>query len=167
MSDAETPSLTEEMKLEYFKRLRSVIDEHGWAVQAVGAGPDTHQFAYTVGLHEKGLPEILLIGLPYLTSHSILNAAAKKLIASGRPRDGQVDLDLLVNYPAVYRDVPSAAAGEVHTCIARAMYGDGVEVVQLVWPDVDGKFPWDPECDGPTAESQSAVVAHGKPPAVN
>ncbi|MGO8941805.1 MAG: DUF4262 domain-containing protein [Mycobacterium sp.] len=40
---------------EYLDSLRDTIADHGWVVQFVES--EQRPFAYTIGLHEKGLPE--------------------------------------------------------------------------------------------------------------
>lgn len=71
------------------KQLRALIAEHGWAV--VGVEHDFVPFAYTVGLTEKGLPELLLEGIgPMTGGQAILNELAERQIKAGAFEDGQV-----------------------------------------------------------------------------
>jgi hypothetical protein len=46
---------------EYLDELRETIRINGWAVQ--GVEDDRRPFAYTIGLHDRGLPELLVTGL--------------------------------------------------------------------------------------------------------
>ena len=43
---------------DYFDELRSRVQKHGWAVQYVEI--DRAPYAYTIGLHDRGLPELLV-----------------------------------------------------------------------------------------------------------
>ena len=41
--------------------LRAFVREHGWAIKYVD--DERHPYAYTMGLHELGLPELLVTGV--------------------------------------------------------------------------------------------------------
>ena len=46
---------------EWLELIYAAVQENGWVVQYVtGRTP----FAYTIGLHERGLPELLVTGMP-------------------------------------------------------------------------------------------------------
>ncbi|WP_306306552.1 DUF4262 domain-containing protein [Mycobacterium celatum] len=49
---------------EWFAEIEKTKAKHGWAVQYVES--DRAPYAYTAGLHEHGLPELLVTGLPPL-----------------------------------------------------------------------------------------------------
>lgn len=71
------------------KQLRALIAEFGWAV--VGVEHGFVPFAYTVGLTESGLPELLLEGIgPTSGGQDILNELAKRQVAAGAFENGQV-----------------------------------------------------------------------------
>ena len=60
---------------DYLDELRSTILEHGWAVQFVES--DRTPYAYTIGLHDCGLPELLVTGLPPQRAARLLNRVAE------------------------------------------------------------------------------------------
>src|SRR5262249_52869691 len=58
----------------YLDELRATIRIHGWAVQ--GVEDDRLPYAYTIGLHDRGLPELLVTGLPPEGAAGLLNDVA-------------------------------------------------------------------------------------------
>lgn len=66
---------------DYLQILREIVRDHGWAVQFVESGQ--RPFAYTIGLHDKGLPELLITGLPPQNSARLLNSIAHQIVEDG------------------------------------------------------------------------------------
>lgn len=124
---------------------RENIREHGWHCTGVFAGEGSPPFAYTAGLAETyGHPELIVAGLDPQTGHSLL-AAAVKLIAGGdRMTDGCEREKIAAGFPVRF----SAAHGWLPQCtVTSALYGHDPALLQLVWPDVRGRFPGDPGCE--------------------
>lgn len=127
---------------DYDKKVQSAIDAHGWAVQAVAPATDDDgaPFAYTVGMTVRSLPELLIYGLPSEVATVVLNAAGARMGEDGPLQDGQRLSGLIQNYDLAVVDA-------VHThdlAMARRFYGnDQVQAIQLVWPDQNGRYPWD------------------------
>lgn len=113
--------------------------KHGWAVQYVES--QSAPYAYTVGLHERGLPELLVTGLPPQPAARLLNTVAAYLMDGGRPVPGE-----WISIP----DGPMLAVVQVehpdaHMNVAVAFYGPELRALQLVWADERGHRPWCPE----------------------
>ena len=115
---------------------------HGWTVIAVfptraDPGP---LFAYTVGLSGKGLPELVIYGLPGPVARRLLNEVARRMVAAKEPfRGGDEILGVLADeLPLVAVGIEDG--GDLN--LVRELYG-APEAVQLVWPDGDGVFPWE------------------------
>lgn len=133
----------------YLKKVQAVIDEHGWAVQAVMGDATTPLLAYTVGLTARTLPELVLSGLDYKLSVSALNQAARKL-TSGQALELDVPYDEYFNFPVIFKK----RIGE-GLSVARRMYGrERIRAVQMYYPDPNGVFPWEPGCDEMTVRCQ-------------
>jgi hypothetical protein len=106
---------------------------------------DGTRMAYTVGLSASGLPEIVVFGLPPATAHGILNDAAELLKEDKLPLDAPIS-GLATNLPLVCKQVPAErGVGYINVAIARA--GRPVNLIQLVWPDEKGRFPWQKKFD--------------------
>ncbi|TDB84086.1 DUF4262 domain-containing protein [Micromonospora fluostatini] len=130
---------------EFFDNQQQHIDRFGWAVTAVlpfTGETDTH-IAYTVGLTEHDVPELVIAGLEPHIAHALLNDLARRVHDHAhRLTHGQQIDDLLLGYPAVIVEGPATEA--LHPGAAHARYGaDRVRLQQIVWPDRQGRFPWD------------------------
>ncbi|MBS9533949.1 DUF4262 domain-containing protein [Mycobacterium sp. M1] len=128
---------------EWIDEIRAKKDRLGWAIQYVE--DDRRPFAYTIGLHEHGLPELLVTGLTPEDTVRVLNGAAQYLVDGGRPvpghtmsiGDGPLMEIVQVEHPAA------------HLNMAVALYGPGIKALQLVWHDDHDHSPWCPDfCNG-------------------
>lgn len=126
------------------ENIHKIILEHGWMVHGVfrTAPEDPPEFAYTIGLTDAGLPELLISGNmePGLLMH-LLNAAAKLHLADELVA-GQ-DVEDIANVVFKVR----ACGPDAPVQQARNYYGDPhgmlgkVQVLQLIWPDERGVYP--------------------------
>lgn len=129
------------------EEVRPLISKHGWLVQTVERGAAQPAFAYTVGLTEAGLPELVVTGLRERRSGQLLNFFARQMVRSGPPEPGE-PLPATADWPAfevVPLSVPSA-----HLSTAVHLYGHDFRALQLVYPDERGKWPWDRDFRGGT-----------------
>src|SRR4051812_17788775 len=72
---------------DYLDELRKTMLESGWAVQYVERSRTP--FAYTVGLHDCGLPELLITGVSAQRATRLLNTVAKDMMAGKDLTPGQ------------------------------------------------------------------------------
>ncbi len=123
--------------------LHAVIDEHGWAV--VGVFPTAQDasvpLAYTVGLTAKKLPELAIYGLrDPANSGYILNAIARRMADGEEFRGGERINDVLAGkLPLAVIDMGDTSD---LTEVTR-LYGAVPAARQLIWPDTDGRMPWE------------------------
>ncbi len=128
-------SWTDESMRDYQAQLSAVIKQYGWMVQGVfPTNPVDLGFAYTIGLTEAGLPELIISGIYDEHAKNLLNAAARKH-AEQEMKHGDT-VDGIANVPFRVIDAPFAEVG-----IALQRYRRNVDVLQLVWPDVNGMWP--------------------------
>jgi uncharacterized protein DUF4262 len=121
---------------DYLDELRRTMREHGWAVQYVES--DRTPFGYTVGLHDCGLPELLITGVPAQRAERLLNTVARDMMDGKALSPGQ---------KIAVRSGPLVEAVEVanpdaHMTWAVAFGGPEVRALQLVWADGRGRWPW-------------------------
>lgn len=95
--------------------------------------------AYTLGLYEHGLPELLVFALPYQVAGMLLNDAVELL------KRGEISLEApctqLANLPVAFVAVsPEDAADYIVQANNRA--GRDLPAWQMVWTDTRGNFPW-------------------------
>jgi hypothetical protein len=126
---------------DYLDVLRDKIRRGGWVVQYVEG--ERSPFAYTIGLFDHGLPELLVTGLPPKEAVWLLNTFARRMSAGGRPASGhQLFLPAGTRVEIVDVEHPDA-----HMRMAIALEGPDVTAVQLVWADGRGRWPWGPGFD--------------------
>lgn len=94
---------------------------------------------------EHDYTELVIAGLPPHIAHALLNDLATRVWdRAERYPHGQRVCDLLAGYDAVIVDGP-ATTEALHPGAAFAFYStDRVRLQQVVWPDPDGRFPWEP-----------------------
>jgi hypothetical protein len=96
-----------------------------------------------MGLHELGLPELLVTGVTTERALALLDYFVEETIATGAPRLGdRIVLSDHAMIEAVHVDHPDA-----HLDLAVRLFGPKVRAVQLVWTDMCGRWPWDAEFD--------------------
>jgi hypothetical protein len=124
---------------------RAVVDDiarFGWHGVSRFPGESQPDHYYTVGLQETfGHPEILIVGLAGDVPHGMARAAVDA-IKDGVTFSASTRSDaILEGYDVAYASVsPSAANGWLP--LAAWYYEDRPwDVLQLLWPDRDGRFP--------------------------
>jgi hypothetical protein len=142
----------------YLAEMTAMIAEHGWALQGVFPSTESEGpgFVYTVGAAlqrevnaDDYDPELIVFGLPMNIGGSILNDVVaqhrngQRVLVVGHRYD-----DILVGYDAVFIEC-SPEGVDAHLTLANQLVGAAREVprvraLQLVWPDEDGRFPWEP-----------------------
>ena len=134
------PNATRE---DYSDVLRTKMLRAGWAVQYVES--DRNPFAYTVGLHDWGRPELLITGVSPARACRLLNSVT---------RDALRGLTLTPGKQIQVADGPLVEVVEVdhpdaHMGWAIHVGGPDVRALQLVWADGRGRWPWSATfCDG-------------------
>lgn len=128
---------------DYLEVLRTTMRKHGWAVQYVESGRTP--FAYTIGLHDWGLPELLVTGVSPPRASRLLNGVARDVLRGLSLTPGtQIKLEAGPLIEIVDIDHPDA-----HMGWAIESGGPDVRARQLVWADGMGRWPWSATfCDG-------------------
>jgi hypothetical protein len=134
------------------EQLRKRIDQHGWTVMGVFADPEAQppvpSFAYTIGLTENCQhPELVIMGLPPEVAQSILAGACERIKQGTLTcQDSASDDRVVEGYSVMFRTVhPNHLPDYLRA--ARAIEGDDVRAVQIIWPDPAGTFPWQTGAD--------------------
>jgi len=139
------------------------VAEVGWSVQAVFGDPEsgTPALAYTIGLSGKGLPDVLVLGLPVQHASEILDGVARQLVADASKASHGTLIHEVANLP-----LKVVAADQLHAQhfakisqdFAEAQGGDAT-LVQILIPDINGIFPGEPGCD-PQIEAMQDLRLH-------
>ena len=127
---------------ELVEKVEDGIARYGWYVIGVVGDTPGETFFYTVGLTAAEHPELVVSGLPQQTAHNILTELAIRVVRHGADISGEL-ADVIRGLPVRIVDV---SAADVPTNVAFRIYGEErVSACQVVWPDPDGRFPWEPE----------------------
>jgi len=140
------------------RKLFSDVQRHGWHVVAIPAENDIPGWSFTVGLtHSFGVPELAIFGLSDDIRYTSLNIIGEFARAGEAPQLGSRLSGVLEGYDIVARAVDSAWN--------RAMFGYArwfyrqrePEFLECVWPDLSGRFPWEPEFEARHQRLQPAL----------
>ena len=124
---------------DYLNELREMMRRHdGWQVQYVEH--EKRPFAYTVGLHDRGLPELLITGLNAQVSNTVLKSVGHMVVDDGTFLAPAMHIDYEDRFLI---EVVEVAHPDVHLTFAVAICGPNVRALQLVWADDRGRWPWD------------------------
>jgi hypothetical protein len=128
---------------DYFDMVREKIRKHGWMVQYVES--DRTPFAYTIGLHDWGLPELSMTAASAQRATRLLNAVARDAMAGTALTPGKqikIAAGPLVEFVEMSRP-------DAHLKFAVALGGPDIRALQVVWADGRGRWPWSAAfCDG-------------------
>ncbi|GAA4544111.1 DUF4262 domain-containing protein [Amycolatopsis samaneae] len=131
-------------RVDYLRYLRTVIERCGWIVQGVEGAGKGPPWAYTVGLSERKLPELVVTGLPPHPAGLLLNGMAAH--ASHAEPPGHGERFVLRDGPEI--EVVELTEPSAHLVMAVGLYGPGIRARQLVYPDDEGCWPWDADFRG-------------------
>jgi hypothetical protein len=125
---------------DYLDTVRAKIDKNGWGVQYIES--DRRPFAYTIGLHGRGLAELLITGVSPQRALLVLNTVADYCVNTVQPSPGEAMTlpDCVIEFVHVTRP-------DVHLAYAINIYGAKLRALQLVWVDDRGHSPWCPNFD--------------------
>lgn len=138
---------------EYMADLATKIATYGHACVGVFDPDGPVMFTYTIGLAIEGGCEYVIAGMDPRQATGVLNGFAEQVRDGFRPLEGASSRDVLVDLPV--RFVTMGPDNEAHQ--ARNYWAGGeapVRIVQMLWPDAQGRLPGDPAMDEQFSASQ-------------
>jgi hypothetical protein len=135
-----------------------LIAKVGWLVRGVGGSASSPSFAYTIGLYDKSLPELIVIGFCDERAMMLLNEVAQRLIVEPTLQ-GKIETEHW-SMPFYLLDANKALCESGYTLGASERSDGEATYVQVVLPDRAGKFPWEDGCD---AGFKAALPVLGTP----
>lgn len=122
---------------------RAKMNEHGVAVISVAG---EHTFSYTVGLTRLRHPELIITGLLSGTAHDVLNNIARLVLDGRRLATGERLGGILgLGYQVVIAGPVITAGNEAYKInVAWRVFANPGRPLQVVYPDADSRFPWEP-----------------------
>lgn len=142
------------------------IATYGWVVMKVASNcPPDPDFAYSIGLFQSyEHPEIILVGLPEDIAHQIINDVGAAVRSGKRYNAGGTSDEFLERYEVTFRAVPEYQYGAYLGWGCRYYGEQGFPVLQLVYPDRAGRWPWHEEASAAFRAAQPVLADTPEPP---
>lgn len=126
----------------HLKHLADLIARDGFALQFVIGENPAGTFGYTVGLTARGLPELWIGSLHPQQAGEFLADIAHLQLESGKPLEpGLVD----AGYTHPFRIRGPVVVDAAQVFLASAIADRPVTVMQVLWCDLAGRYPGDPD----------------------
>lgn len=124
--------------------VRRNIEEFGLHVMSVYGDDDAGGFSYSIGMWKTfGMPELLCLGLPRKSAHGIINHVADLVRQGAKLTDGEDREDVLNGYPCRFRELARRHYRDYLGYANWYYEGERFPVLQLVYPDREGRWPGD------------------------
>jgi hypothetical protein len=138
--------------------LEETIEKYGHAVVStqIDIAEGDLNVSFTVGLSRSGLPELIMFALPSDMAQVMLNTSADLLRSGSLPKDVGV-AQVAEGLNVVFK---KALIEKVRLVTYALEAFSGIEspyVLQLVWPDKAGMFPWQHGFDGKLRSYQPSL----------
>ncbi len=130
---------------EHEEKAISDIRSFGLHIVNVLEDGELPNFSYSVGLwHTYKHPEVIIFGLEQSVSMWILNEIGRRAKEEGAEfKSGKYYGGFLEGFECTFLDVPQSHFGQ-HVGWDIWLYdGIGFPLVQCVWPNTKGAFPWE------------------------
>jgi hypothetical protein len=143
-----------EPRTDYERQIVECVEQFGCfavSVSPLEASNGPH-FTYSIGFTKSlSQPEVIFFGLPADTAHALINDLFG-MCQDGLKLDDGVRVDNLVaNYPIIARTVDESWI--IQSYFASALWYHRTQMdasfeqaLQMVWPDAESVFPWQPGC---------------------
>src|SRR5262249_23936133 len=131
------------------RKVLADIARVGWTVIAVQADGEGSGFAFSIGLlHTLGHPEILIMGLRPQIAQQLINNIGDAIREGQRFEAGKHYEGIAAGFPLAFVEMDRRYYREYLGYAGWFYRGPDFPVLQCVWPDKQGVFPWEPEYGG-------------------
>jgi Domain of unknown function (DUF4262) len=130
------------------KKLLENIAKFGCQVMHISGEDDLPPFAYSVGIQKSSsAPEVVVIGLKQPLAHSVVNTYNNRIRNGEKFEIGKNYPDFIEGFEVLVSKVDKSHFQE-YFGFNRWLYdGDNFDIVQLVYPNTSGVWPWQKEAD--------------------
>jgi hypothetical protein len=149
-----TDDVFPDRNMDHLDKLSWVIEDQGWVAVPVDARegpPPRGAYAYTIGFTTTfGRPEVAIFGLQAVAARGLLGMIADQHAGGVELPVGAVFVGLLENdLPCALLPIDLDEHGDLFPDAAALLgrTGEPWELLQFVWPDRNGRLPWDAEYD--------------------
>ena len=133
------------------RRVAADIKEYGCHVISVFPSADgsTPSFTYSVGIHEStGAPEAMIIGVEAKLGGFVINEYNRQVKAGARFTKGTLYPGFLKGFSVYIEPAKAELLSEYTLGCARYYRNKGsYSVVQIVYPNTSGVWPWQEQAD--------------------
>lgn len=120
----------------------------GWSLEDEPPADGRAGYSFTVGLwHHFGSAEVTIFGLDAPQRLRYLARVGEAALQGRLVVPDQCEDDILGDRLVVPRPALTSWHRHVFPAVLDFYRGQPVPVIQLVWPDGDGRLPWAPGCD--------------------
>lgn len=132
-------------KDDYDRNLAWHVQDHGWSVVAIAEEHELPGWTYSVGMwHTMRSPEVCMFGLRLPDMHAWVNTTGAQ-IRAGAPLAANSPLDgVLAGFPLMVRPVDYSWYPDLFGLALNFYRRPPLPIMQLIWPDRHGVFPWEP-----------------------
>jgi hypothetical protein len=121
------------------QQIRTNVEQFGCHVMHVAGEEGLPPFSYSVGIQRSsGAPEAIVIGLEQPLAHDVI------IEYNRRVRGGEAFVGFLENFELIVERVDPEFYEEYLGAAMWLYDGPSFEIVQLIYPTMDGRWPWDP-----------------------
>lgn len=121
-------------------RALSLIADGRWAVTGVFGDQLSPPIAYTTGLTEFGLPELVITGIEPGLAGKLVNTIGHEMRKNPEIGPGT----LIEGLPCEPQSLIAVEVIDAEPLrLTRMLYGERFRALQLVWPDSSNLFPWE------------------------
>jgi len=133
--------MTDNRKEKYFKKVYENIAEYGFHTTYVMEELNFTPFGYSTGIFENfKIPEIFISGLPNGLTTGLIKNYVKRYNFGIVPLNKKVG-DLFDRFPVYFIEVENESLTEYVLSSIKYYEGKEYKYLQLVFPDLNGKFP--------------------------
>jgi hypothetical protein len=132
------------------ERMFHNVREHGCHLMSIAGDAEGPRYVFSIGLYlNYAHAELVMFGLDPGDAGAVINRVRDRAAAGRRYAAGDVSDDLLLDRKVCFVEVPLRAYGEyLGTAIwFYAKLPRPFPCLQIVWPDQEGRFPWEAGCD--------------------
>ena len=129
------------------QKLLNDIQSYGWHAVMIHTDEQGPGWGFTVGFfHSYRHPEIVITGLKPDVTHQFFRLFSVPIIA-GKPYKAGDRVTDIASYPFTFVSVPACFYRDYLGFAMWFYKGTEFPVLQVVWPDKAGRFPWDSDYD--------------------
>lgn len=142
------------------RQLLDDIASHGWHLVAIEADEAGPAYVFSVGIYQTlHQPELCIFGLSSdVAMAQILNSIGDLMRDGIRFEDGDISDDVLSGYACAFRSVKSDCYREYFGYACWYYEGLDFPMLQCIWPDREGRFPWQQDFDAMMVRAQPVLA---------